>query len=374
MKLRILAQADCRAALDMAGAIEAQAQAFRLLAQGRSVQGLRSFVASEAPPGVAIFNPCFPARRSRLRHQGHLRFLRQRQARACAHERARLPLRRDERPSAGGAGSGLPHRSAHRGRDCARGAVPRAREQQGSRVDWRGARGAQPACRACRGLRARNGAPLDAQQRARGAVHIGHGGRGWPDAARRPPCSSCEQAVREADIIVAATTSATPVIAGAWLRPGAFVAAVGAHQPTTREVDSRHRRSARRMRVIDSRADCLDQAGDFVIPIAEGVIAAGANIRARRGHHRREAGARARRRDHRLQVDRRADPGSRDGASDRATRGAIGARHRGRHRRGLELFCDEAKSCTPSWPGLARPSTSCLVLVRGRSTWLPANA
>ena len=25
-------------------------------------------------------------------------------------------------------------------------------------------------------------------------------------------------------------------------------------------------------RVIDSRADCLDQAGDFVIPIAEGVI------------------------------------------------------------------------------------------------------
>jgi ornithine cyclodeaminase len=59
MKLRILAQADCRAALDMAGAIEAQAQAFRLLAQGRSVQGLRSFVASEAPPGVAIFNPSF---------------------------------------------------------------------------------------------------------------------------------------------------------------------------------------------------------------------------------------------------------------------------------------------------------------------------
>ena len=59
MKLRILAQADCRAALDMAGAIEAQAQAFRLLAQGRSVQGLRSFVTSETPPGVAIFNPAF---------------------------------------------------------------------------------------------------------------------------------------------------------------------------------------------------------------------------------------------------------------------------------------------------------------------------
>ena len=83
--------------------------------------------------------------------------------------------------------------------------------------------------------------------------------------------ASCEQAVRHADIIVAATTSATPVIAGAWLPPGAFVAAVGAHQPTTREVDSATLQRASK-RVIDSRADCLDQAGDFVIPIAEGMI------------------------------------------------------------------------------------------------------
>jgi ornithine cyclodeaminase len=83
--------------------------------------------------------------------------------------------------------------------------------------------------------------------------------------------ASCEQAVRHADIIVAATTSPTPVIAGAWLAPGACVAAVGAHQPTTREVDSATVQRASK-RVIDSRADCLDQAGDFVIPIVEGVI------------------------------------------------------------------------------------------------------
>jgi ornithine cyclodeaminase/alanine dehydrogenase-like protein (mu-crystallin family) len=61
------------------------------------------------------------------------------------------------------------------------------------------------------------------------------------------------------------------VIAGAWLAPGAFVAAVGAHQPTTREVDSATLQRASK-RVIDSRTDCLEQAGDFVIPIGEGVI------------------------------------------------------------------------------------------------------
>ena len=59
MKLRILSEADCRAVLDMAAAIGIQAEAFELLAQGRSVEGLRSFAASEDPPGVAIFNPCF---------------------------------------------------------------------------------------------------------------------------------------------------------------------------------------------------------------------------------------------------------------------------------------------------------------------------
>src|SRR5947209_3978964 len=59
MKLRVLSEADCHAVLDIAAAIEVQAQAFSLLSQGRSIEGLRSFASSENPPGVAIFNPCF---------------------------------------------------------------------------------------------------------------------------------------------------------------------------------------------------------------------------------------------------------------------------------------------------------------------------
>ena len=57
--LRILSESDCRAVLDMAAAIDIQAEAFSLLAAGKSVEGLRSFASSEDPPGVAIFNPCF---------------------------------------------------------------------------------------------------------------------------------------------------------------------------------------------------------------------------------------------------------------------------------------------------------------------------
>jgi ornithine cyclodeaminase len=83
--------------------------------------------------------------------------------------------------------------------------------------------------------------------------------------------SSPEQAVCNADIVIAATTSQLPVISGEWLRPGTFVAAVGAHMRSAREVDSETIRRAGK-HVIDSRTDCLDHAGDLVIPIAEGII------------------------------------------------------------------------------------------------------
>lgn len=59
MKLRILSENDVRSVLTMADAIDIQAQSFAALADGQSVEGLRSFAASEEPPGVAIFNPAF---------------------------------------------------------------------------------------------------------------------------------------------------------------------------------------------------------------------------------------------------------------------------------------------------------------------------
>ena len=59
MKLRILSEADVRRCVNMSDAVEAQAQAFALLAAKQTVEGLRSFVANESPPAVTIFNPSY---------------------------------------------------------------------------------------------------------------------------------------------------------------------------------------------------------------------------------------------------------------------------------------------------------------------------
>ena len=82
---------------------------------------------------------------------------------------------------------------------------------------------------------------------------------------------STAEAVGDADIVVAATTSSEPVLFGRDLRPGTFVAAAGANVATAREVDTEMVRRAGKL-VIDSPADSLANAGDLTIPLAEGAI------------------------------------------------------------------------------------------------------
>jgi alanine dehydrogenase len=79
------------------------------------------------------------------------------------------------------------------------------------------------------------------------------------------------EAIRNADIIVTATTSATPVFAGAEVGPGVHVNAVGAFRPTERELDGDL--VARARIVVDTREGCLAEAGDLLIPIAAGQLA-----------------------------------------------------------------------------------------------------
>lgn len=78
------------------------------------------------------------------------------------------------------------------------------------------------------------------------------------------------EALRGAPIVLTATTSATPLFPGAAIEPGAYVGALGAYTPTTRELDTEAIRRARL--VVDSRDSALREAGDVVIPIQEGAI------------------------------------------------------------------------------------------------------
>ena len=82
------------------------------------------------------------------------------------------------------------------------------------------------------------------------------------------PIAKLPEFVPLADIIVCATTAARPLFDGALVKKGAFVSAVGAYQPHTRELDSALIASASVF--VDTEAGCFAEAGDLLIPVAEG--------------------------------------------------------------------------------------------------------
>jgi thiomorpholine-carboxylate dehydrogenase len=75
-------------------------------------------------------------------------------------------------------------------------------------------------------------------------------------------CASAEQAVRGADIVCTVTNATEPVLRGAWLKPGAFVAAVGAPRPSWRELDDE---AMRNVVIADSRHSAEHEAGDVIL-------------------------------------------------------------------------------------------------------------
>ena len=84
---------------------------------------------------------------------------------------------------------------------------------------------------------------------------------------------TAEAAVREADVVVTATSSLEPVLRGAWLKPEAHVNAVGWRGPRGRELDDEAMRRA--VVVADSTEAVLRESGD--------VLLSGASIHAELG-------------------------------------------------------------------------------------------
>lgn len=84
------------------------------------------------------------------------------------------------------------------------------------------------------------------------------------------PVRSVREAVLGADIVCTCTSSREPVVEGAWLSPGAHVNAVGSSVPFARELDTAAVAGARLY--VDRRESTRNEAGDFLIPKAEGAI------------------------------------------------------------------------------------------------------
>ena len=74
--------------------------------------------------------------------------------------------------------------------------------------------------------------------------------------------TSAEEAVRGADVIVTVTSSKTPVLKGAWLRPGCHVNAIGACRPDWRELDDD---AMSNVIFVDSREGALKESGDVIL-------------------------------------------------------------------------------------------------------------
>lgn len=260
MKLRILTEADCRTLLGMRDAIDLQAEAFALLAAGAAVEGLRAVAQSDNPPGVAIFNPCFL-----------------REGRGFG-----MKVVSD---FYGNSARGLPRMSALIALFDGATGLPRTLLEGGYITDLRTGAGTALAARHLARPDSRTLGVVGAGRVARNQIEalstlfrldgIKVYARSPERAASLPKgisvVESPEAAVKDADLVVAATTSSQPVIRGEWLAPGAFVAAVGAFAPDMRELDEAVIRRAA-CHVIDSRSDVLDRAGDFMIPIRDGIL------------------------------------------------------------------------------------------------------
>jgi len=270
VRLRILTESDVRSLIDMDAAIPIQEEAFTRLAAGESVEGLRSFVVSDTPPGVAIFNPSF------LRNGGGygvkvVSDFYGNTERGLARMSAIVTLFDGE--------TGHPRTVMEGGylTDLRTGAGTGAAARRLARADSR------VAAVVGAGRVARN--QLQALARTRDLQRVLVAGRSrtrarvfadWIEAEPGLPddvtlAGSTAEAVGEADIVVAATTASEPVVLGRDLRPGTFVAAAGANVATAREVDTETVVRAAKL-VIDSTADSLPNAGDLTIPIAEGAV------------------------------------------------------------------------------------------------------
>ena len=79
-----------------------------------------------------------------------------------------------------------------------------------------------------------------------------------------------EEAVRAAQVVVTATSSATPVLGDDWVADGACVVAIGSHEADRRELGSAL--VGRSLVVVEDLATARREAGDVILAAAQGAL------------------------------------------------------------------------------------------------------
>eukprot|EP01129_Flabellula_baltica_P001572 TRINITY_DN11528_c0_g1_i1.p1 TRINITY_DN11528_c0_g1~~TRINITY_DN11528_c0_g1_i1.p1 ORF type:complete len:341 (-),score=71.25 TRINITY_DN11528_c0_g1_i1:189-1211(-) len=83
---------------------------------------------------------------------------------------------------------------------------------------------------------------------------------------------SIEEAVSSSDILCTTTGAREPIVKAEWIKPGCHINAVGACTPVSRELDSNTVLNASLF--TDYRESLENEAGEYLIPLQEGVISA----------------------------------------------------------------------------------------------------
>lgn len=262
MKIRVLSADDARAAIDMAEAIEAMRAAFGALAGGRATVPLR--LALETTHGVSLFMPAWldDPERSGAKivsvnpENGRVGL-------PAIHALVLLLDPTTGRPLALMDGTWL--------------TALRTGAVGGLAADLLAREDARTVALFGAGVQART--QLDAVRCVRDIREVRIVSRSGTSAdvlaeelegvdARR--VDDPAEAVSGADIVIAATSSHTPVFDGGRVEPGAHVTGVGSYTREMREVDTDLVLRARV--IVDQREAVLAEAGDIAGPIADGEV------------------------------------------------------------------------------------------------------
>ncbi len=85
------------------------------------------------------------------------------------------------------------------------------------------------------------------------------------------PVDDVRHAVFDSDVIVTATTSATPVLSGDWLSNGAHINAMGSNWADRRELDDKAIRRSGAI-FVDFLEQAKQEAGDLITPVQSGIL------------------------------------------------------------------------------------------------------
>ena len=85
------------------------------------------------------------------------------------------------------------------------------------------------------------------------------------------PAATSDEAISDADLIITVTPASSPVFDGSKVKAGATVSCVGSYQPHMQEMDPVILERASKI-YFDSEEAVLSEAGDILIPLADGTI------------------------------------------------------------------------------------------------------